>query len=199
MRILYVDENRTIGQLLQNRLVPARATAPDGSCFELNVRTDYAEAAELLAAVDTYDAVVIEVSTAAARNGGFALQLVRSLDKTPVLVIALTALPSLEECIEYMRAGAWDYIGKSRSIDQIAQRLVADFERAAEENPPVDRDAQYVRENFVRLANSHPNQWIAVGEGRFLATAPSYPELEQDVARIPVADPKFWRMPPEVI
>jgi len=95
-----------------------------------------------------------------------------------------------------MQRGAWDYVAKMGSIDQIARRLVDAFQRAVTERSVPDPDARYVDENFARLADEYAGQWIAVGKGRFLAAAERYDDLELAVADSGVAAPKFWRMPP---
>lgn len=195
MKILFLDENRSVGQLLQSRLDPSRCLAPDGSAFEIEIETDYAAAREKLKDGHRYDAAIIDTSTAAA-VGGAAREIVSELKEKPTLALVLTALPSLEDCIQLMRAGAWDYVPKLGSIDQIAQRLVETFRRAALERPAADPDALYVEENFAKLADEHADQWIAVGAGRFLGSAGTYDELVRKVDAMPVNEPKFWRMPP---
>jgi DNA-binding response OmpR family regulator len=193
VRILYVDEDASIGELLQRRLAPPRF-APDGSAFEIDIETDYASAQSRLTIDSRYDAAIVETSvdrTAA----NLPLDIVRSLKRTPVLGIVLTAAPSLEDCVEFMLAGASDYVPKDRPIEQIARRLVEGLARADAARGTMDVDAIYVDAHFAELADAYPGQWIAVGRGRFLGAAATCEDLTKAIKKVP-ADAKFWRMPP---
>jgi DNA-binding response OmpR family regulator len=194
VRILFVDATRQFGELLVNRLARSRYNAPDGSAFEVEITTDYGQARASLTGSDRYDAAIVEISTAAAA-GGVALQLVADLKTTPVIPIVLTARPSFEECVICMRAGAWDYIAKTRPIDELVQRLLDSFKENAA-RPDVDRDALFVETHFASLHNEHAGNWIAVGNGVLVAAAPTYDELLNKVEKSAAARPKFWRMPP---
>jgi len=197
MKVLYVDEVRTIGELLKSRLSPARRTARDGTRYELHITDDYEAARGMLLDPDLYDVVIIETSTGG-RPSSIARDIIESLNGKRTITIILTSLPSLPDCIESMRRGAWDYIGKLHSIDQITQQLTESIDRAYEKRPAncADPDALYVDRNFRKLAERHPGRWIAVGDGRFLDAAETYEKLVSQVAQIPVPQPKFWRMPP---
>jgi DNA-binding response OmpR family regulator len=194
MKILFVDERRTIGELLKSRLAGSRYRAADGSSFDIDIEVDYAKASTLLQNGHRYDAAIIECSTTAAAAGDVAFNLVSALKQTAVLAIVFTALPSLDECVRYMRAGAWDYIAKVRPIDELVQRLVDGFK--ALQPPPADPDALFVEENFATLHRDYAGDWIAVGNGVLLGTAKTHEQLLREIERIPVARPKIWRMPP---
>ena len=194
MRILYVDEKRRIGELLNSRLSALTYRAADGSPFDVEIETDYVAARALLENGQRYDAAIIESSGVSAA-GGVALRLVADLNQTSLVTIVLTALPSLEECVKFMRAGAWDYIAKVSPIDDLVQRLVDDL-NAARPVPRVDRDALFVQENFASLHRDYGGRWIAVANGLFLGAAATYDDLFRDVQEMPASDPKFWRMPP---
>ncbi|HEX7138888.1 MAG TPA: response regulator [Vicinamibacterales bacterium] len=195
MRVLFVDENTTIGELLQRRFALPRL-APDHSPIEMIIETDYQKALADIREGDfsRYDVVIVESSATGAAE--MSRQILNEVRRTPVIGVVLTAAPSVEDCVESMRAGASDYVAKVGTIEHVAQRLLKGLERVAEARGEIDLDALFVDRHFDEFAETYAGRWIAVGRGRLLSAADTYAELSKAVQEMAVSNSKFWRMPP---
>jgi len=195
MRVLFVDDSTAIGELLQRRFAPPRL-APDHSPIEMIIATDYQKALAAIREDDfsRFDVVIVESSATGAAE--VSRQILNEVRRTPVIGIVLTAAPSVEDCVESMRAGASDYVAKVGTIEHIAQRILKGLERVAEARGEIDLDALFVDRHFDELAETYAGRWIAVGRGRLLSAADTYADLSAEVKTMAVSGSKFWRMPP---
>lgn len=204
MKILVVDEFPRIAELLKKHLEMAQErqqvvgplrTAAEKPPTIIEIESNYDRAQSTLEDEYTYDVVIIDPRPQEKPELG--MQIVRQLKGTRVITIAFPTRERVQDCVECMRAGAWDYIPKGANMSALAQSLLASLAYAFEARFPVeDADAAFVGGTFDALAGRYPGQWVAIGGGKFLGAAETYAELEQEIAAMPGAPPKFWRMPP---
>ncbi len=114
MRILVVEDDRKVARFIQQGLEEeghAVDVAPDG------------EAGALLAHVNPYDVVVLDVQLPK-KNG---LQLAAELRRERVMVpiLMLTARDSTEDVVRGLDAGADDYLTKPFAFDELVARVRA--------------------------------------------------------------------------
>jgi two-component system response regulator HydG len=116
-RVLIVDDDREMGELLRERL------APRG--FEVRAESSPEEALALLGASD-FDVVVTDVKMRGLSGIELCERLTANRPDVPVIVI--TAFGSLETAIAAIRAGAHDFLPKPFEVEELAFRLERAFQ-----------------------------------------------------------------------
>ncbi|MHC4481430.1 MAG: response regulator, partial [Planctomycetota bacterium] len=105
MKVLVIDDEPEV--LKQIERVIASAKDPEGAPFEVTAEADHRAALRRLDE-GRFDIVVTDMYMGPDDNEG--LTILRQLtDKSPITIV-LTAYPSIPNCVESMRAGAWDYL-----------------------------------------------------------------------------------------
>ena len=120
MRILVVEDDRKVARFIQQGLEEeghAVDVAGDG------------EEAGLLAHVNPYDVVVLDIQLPKRNGLQLAAELRRERITTPILM--LTARDSTEDVVRGLDAGADDYLTKPFAFDELVARLRALGRRAA--------------------------------------------------------------------
>src|SRR5213594_1758141 len=126
MRILVVEDEPKMRALLH------RALSEEG--YAVDTAAD-GQAALTLAAVATFDAVVLDVMLPVLNGFAVADRLRRSGVWTPVLM--LTARDAVADRIRGLDGGADDYLTKPFSLDELFARLRAVIRRGPHERPAV--------------------------------------------------------------
>jgi CheY-like chemotaxis protein len=198
MKVLVVDESTEVARQLGERF-PAQfqKTSAENESVTIDVVGDYKEALAILEETARYDVVIIDPNPRGQRPP-LAIQILEQLKGTSVVAIALTAAPTVANCVDCMRAGARDYISKvNRSMQELIDGLSNVIAKEPKSARTPDEDAAFVRTHYETLAARHHGQWIAVGGGALLAFDDTYEGLRDKVKDIvPLGPPKFWRMPP---
>lgn len=120
MRLLLVEDDPQMGQVLQNALHEA------GYAVDLAVDGIDAEA---LGDIEPYDLIVLDLGLPK-RSGMEVLQNWRSRDNH-VPVVILTARGSWEEKVQGFKAGADDYVAKPFQTEELLARISAVLKRSA--------------------------------------------------------------------
>jgi two-component system copper resistance phosphate regulon response regulator CusR len=126
MRVLVVEDDRTVGQFVKRGLEEQR--------FHADLVADGLEALEL-ASHSEYDVIVLDLRLP--RLSG--VEILRTLrDRgvdTPILV--LTAQDAVESKVQALRTGADDYVTKPFAFEELLARLEALGRRPKDITPPV--------------------------------------------------------------
>lgn len=120
MRLLLVEDDPQMGQVLQNALHEA------GYAVDLAIDGIDAEA---LGDIEPYDLIVLDLGLPK-RSGMEVLQNWRSRDNH-VPVVILTARGSWEEKVQGFKAGADDYVAKPFQTEELLARISAVLKRSA--------------------------------------------------------------------
>lgn len=136
MRILLVEDNAALADLLEQRLQ------------KRNIQTDavgnLADAGDYLR-VGEYDAIILDLGL----PDGDGLDWLKSLSPERPPVLMLTARGRIEERIQGLDAGADDYLVKPADVDEIAARLRAILRR------PGQRDSVVLSHGTVSLQSDN--------------------------------------------
>ena len=193
MKVLVIDPWTVVATALAKRyeMRPLR-TALETYVFELE--TDYDRALARLADPDRYDAVVVDpYPPVNGKKPG--ADYVEAVARQGPIVIVVTASWRIEECVECMRAGASDFIQKTRGVEQIVDLVSGALESAvARRPPPRDPDVEYVNDSLGQLCRDYGGQWIAVSHRQVIEVAESDDELLELVRDMPL-QPRLWRLP----
>lgn len=119
MRFLVVEDNARLGPML------VRGLAEEGHVAEL--ATDGSQALDL-AAVGTYDAIILDLMLPQIDGMGVLDRLRKGGDATPVLI--LTAKDELDDRVGGLDRGADDYLTKPFAFDELLARLRAIVRRS---------------------------------------------------------------------
>jgi len=119
MRLLLVEDDSKLGPALKKDLTR--------SGFAVDLYDD-GEAAEIIAAIEPYDVVVLDLGLPK-KNGLEILQHWRSEGNT-VPVIILTARDAWHEKVDGFKAGADDYLAKPFHLEELLVRINAIIKRA---------------------------------------------------------------------
>ncbi|MBL8231310.1 MAG: response regulator [Bryobacterales bacterium] len=94
----------------------------------------------------------------------FAVEIIRShqLLKRGTPIIVITGAPSFQDCVECIKAGAYDYIPKYDPIANTANMDALVKECLEIVNPKPDPVAEWVQRNLVELSHSHGGQFLGI-------------------------------------
>ena len=193
MKILVIDTSPAVAVALTPRSGPFKPTTA-AETRVVEYEPDYATARRTLSEhPERYDAVVVDPYPPDDLYMGAALVL--ELKATGVIVIVVTASWRVEECVHCMRAGAWDFIPKTRGLEAVADLVVSSLEAGLGKLPPPDADLQFVNNNLDSLCRDYGGLWIAVaGGGKFVEVAETYEDLRHQTEHMPL-QPRLWRLP----
>ena len=193
LKILVVDKSPAVAKTLATRPASGKPTTT-AETRVVDFEPDYAQARrDLIAHPERYDAVVVDpYPPEEPMYVGAAF--IKELKSTGLIVIVATASWRVEECVQCMREGAWDFIPKTRGLATVADSIVASLDAAVNKLPPADADLQYINNNLDALCKKYGGLWIAVGSGRFIDAANTYQELRSQTEGMPI-QLRFWRLP----
>jgi DNA-binding NtrC family response regulator len=150
------------------RMVLGTLEGPDRRRFEVETERYWRRALERLTE-QRFHFVVTDMLMDSRESG---LDIVRALrHSTGCVVIVVTAHSSIPNCVEAMRAGAWDYIEKSSDevmSSDVFHRLIESMQAAwthIRSHPDARRlpgDNQWIQDNYQALASEFPGEVVAV-------------------------------------
>ncbi|MFO8009060.1 MAG: response regulator [Candidatus Brocadiia bacterium] len=198
MRVLAIDDQPEA--LKQIRKAIESEEGPDGEPYEVVALEDHAQALKRLDE-EHFDVVVTDMVMGTEEEEGLAI-LRKLTDKSPVTIV-LTAYPSVRNCVEAMRAGAWDYLEKTpqdggdayenllRSLEAACRQRLEDSEAGGSR-----ADARWVHEHLGELTEQYAGQVVAVLDGKVVDHGDGY---EGVVSRVkeeyPLARPTVVSIP----
>jgi DNA-binding response OmpR family regulator len=118
MRLLIVEDNIELAQLLANGLIAAR--------YETDIVNSAEEARDALRSV-SYAAMILDLGLPDGDGLSILHELRRRMDPLPVLV--LTARSGLQDRVNGLRSGADDYLAKPFALEELVARLEAILRR----------------------------------------------------------------------
>lgn len=198
MKVLVVDDQPEV--LAQIRKAVEAAQGPDGIPYNVEAMTDHQEALDKLEK-ERFDVVITDMVMGAGEEDGLTI-LRRLTDKSPITIV-LTAYPSIPNCVESMRAGAWDYLEKipedgGDPYDNLLSSLkMAVCERLAKpEAGRYNPDAKWIHEHMADLMEKYPGRVVAVLDGQVAGEGESFDEVAKRVKQEhPVAQPTIISIP----
>jgi len=198
MNVLAIDDQSEA--LKQIEKAVSAAKGPDGKPYDVTALTDHAEAIERLAD-ERFDVVITDMVMGSGEAEG--MEVLRTLIGKSPITIVLTAYPSIPNCVEAMRAGAWDYLEKvpadgSDAYENLLNSLEAACRKRMEqpETGRPSRDAKWVHEHLGELTRDYGGKVIAVLDQKVVDHDASYGELQKRVKqRFPVAQPTLVSIP----
>jgi len=198
MKVLAIDDQPEVLKQIERAL--AAAEGPNGHPYEVVGMTDHEEALERLDA-EHFDVVIADMVMGAQEDEG--LTVLRKLtDRSPITIV-LTAYPSIPNCVESMRAGAWDYIEKMPEDESDPyEKLLASLHGACQfrlEHPEAGRsnpDSTWVRQHLDELVRDHGGEVVAVLDRQVVDHDKSYGALmERMKEKFPLARPTIVSIP----
>ena len=115
----------------------------------------------------------------------------------------LTAFPTIPNCVQAMRAGAWDYIEKNPADHSDPyEQLLASLHSACEyrlKNPQraeTNPDSNWVHEHLPELMEKYPGQLVAVLYEKVVDSDPKFGRLSKRLKeKFPLARPTIVSIP----
>jgi ActR/RegA family two-component response regulator len=114
-----------------------------------------------------------------------------------VVVIVLSVNPAIHSCVEYVKAGACDYLNLSAiAKGELNRAIIAGIDSRMK---PADSCADFLKDNHDELAAKHGGEYIAVIGNRVAGHNRSESDLRREIAEIYPFFPEPWitRMPVE--
>jgi ActR/RegA family two-component response regulator len=112
--------------------------------------------------------------------------------------ILYTHYPDFKDCVQAIKAGAFDYLQKEASHRSLLQSCAAGLEEKRDWTD--DADAAFVQNSWSDLVEKHGEKWIAVSGGRVIAVHGHlqglYGQLREDY---PQAKPYIIRLERESV
>jgi DNA-binding NtrC family response regulator len=182
---------------LEKTLVSAKG--PDQRPFEVKATGDYASGLSLLGQ-ERFDVVVTDMFMGEEDEG---LGILRALTEKSPITIVLTAYPRIPNCVQAMRAGAWDYIEKTpEDGSDPYENLLKSIREACErrrEQPETGKaagDTRWVHENIGKLIEQYPGQVVAVLDQKVVDSDKSLAALSNRIReKYPLARPSLVSIP----
>jgi len=183
MNVLAIDDQPEA--LKQIAKAVSAAQGPDGKPYGVTALTDHTEAIERLGN-ERFDVVITDMVMGSGEAEG--MEVLRTLIGKSPITIVLTAYPSIPNCVEAMRAGAWDYLEKvpddgSDAYENLLASLKAACKRRMEQ-PETGRpasDARWVHEHLGELTRDYPGEVVAVLDQKVVDHDASYGALQKRV------------------
>jgi len=198
MKVLAIDDQPEA--LKQIEKAVSAAAGPDGKKYDVTALADHAEAIKRLEE-ERFDVVITDMVMGMEEKEG--LEVLRTLIGKSPITIVLTAYPSIPNCAEAMRAGAWDYLEKepadgSDAYENLLNSLEAACRKRMEQpesgRPP--EDAQWVHQHLGKLTRDYGGEVIAVLDQKVVDHDASYAKLLKRVKQqFPVAQPTLVSIP----
>ncbi len=198
MKVLAIDDEPEALKQIEKAISAAKG--PDEKPYEVVALADHNEALKRLDA-ERFDVVITDMVMGTEEDKG--LEVLRKLIGKSPITIVLTAYPSIPNCVEAMRAGAWDYLEKEPADGSDAyENLLASLKKACQrrvEEPESGRsteDAKWVQEHLGKLIHDYGGQVIAVLDQKVVDSDANYGKLRDRVKKAyPVAEPTLVSIP----
>jgi len=198
MKVLAIDDQPEALKQIEKAISAAKG--PDNKPYQVVALADHHEALKRLE-TERFDVVITDMVMGTEEAEG--LEVLRKLIGKSPITIVLTAYPKIPNCVEAMRAGAWDYLEKEPADGSDAyENLLASLEAACRtrmENPESGRspeDAKWVQEHLGDLMRDYAGKVIAVLDQKVVDSDANYGKLRDRVKKAyPVAQPTIVSIP----
>ncbi len=141
-----------------------------------------------------FDVIVVDLWLPEGEGAG--ADIVRWFTAKSTTTVVITAHASIETCAELMRAGAYDYIDKTKGdpYDRLLRSIRQGLEERARPKP--DLNALWVSNNLPMLLEKYAGKYIAVLDQEVVAEAPTEQELRKNLAdAFPKQNPMIVSIP----
>jgi DNA-binding NtrC family response regulator len=198
MKVLAIDDQPEVLKQIERAI--AAAEGPDGKRYEVAGLADHREAVRRLD-TEHFDVVIVDMVMGHDETEG--LTVLRTLTNKSPITIVLTAYPSIPNCAESMRAGAWDYLEKvpANGSDPY-ENLLTSLRRACEfriAHPEAGRtlpDLDWAQQHLGELLRQHAGEVVAVLDEKVVGYGTSYAELAARMKdQYPAAAPTLISLP----
>jgi two-component system OmpR family response regulator len=156
MRVLVVEDDRMIGEALEGALRD-QACAVD--------RVESGPAALHAAAVQQYDAIVLDLGLPGMDGTGVLRELRRA--KNPVPVLVLTARDAIDERVNALDAGADDFVAKPFAMAELMARIRAVLRRRQGAAEPMLGNALITLDPVTRRARVAEAEWVQLSNREY--------------------------------
>ena len=198
MKVLVVDDQPEV--LKQIASAVAAEKGIDGKAYDVTAESDHQAALGLLEK-ERFDVVVTDMLMGPDDVEG--LEILRQLTEKSPVTLVLTAHPSIPNCVQAMRAGAWDYLEKVPEVRSNAyENLLKSIRQALRfrrEHPEARRargDTRWVHEHMGELMREYPGEVVAVLDQEVVGHNKSFAALTEEMdSRFPLAKPAMISIP----
>jgi len=198
MKVLAIDDQPEALKQIEKAISAAKG--PDKKPYDVVALADHNEALKRLEA-ERFDVVITDMVMGMEDAEGLRV-LEKLIGKSPITIV-LTAYPKIPNCVEAMRAGAWDYLEKEPADGSDAyENLLASLKKACQrrlDNPESGRspeDAKWVQEHLGDLMRDYAGKVVAVLDQKVVGSDTSYGKLRDRVKKAyPVAEPTIVSIP----
>jgi DNA-binding NtrC family response regulator len=171
----------------------------DGHLFDVKEASSY-ESAIMLGSQMSFDLLITDMRINVGEEG---LDVIKFFANKLTIAIVITGFPSIPNCVEAMRAGAWDYIEKNpmdgsdpfeRLLDSI--RNACEYRRKNPQRGVPNPDVEWVHKHFDELAKEYPNKLIAVLFEKVVDSDVNFGALSKRMeSKYPLAKPTIVSIP----
>jgi len=198
MKVLVVDDFPANLKYIARAIRGSKS--PDGKSFDVTEISNYEEA---LKCVDKqfFDVVVVDMWLGQHKSGG--IDIINHLVGKSSVVIVITGHANTPNCVEAMRAGAWDYIEKNpadgkdpykRLLDSICSAW--EYRTKNPERGVPNPDNEWVHKHFDELVKQYPGKLVAVLYEKVVDSDTSFAELAKRIeSKFPLARPTIISVP----
>lgn len=198
MRVLVIDDD--LDNLNELETAIRSFKAPDGRFYDTVGFSDYREALKVIN-IEPFDIVITDMVMGESMDEG--IDVLKKLANRSAITIVITAYPSIPNCVEAMKAGAWDYIEKAPAdgadpYERLSESLTKAYEYRLR-NPQravTSPDSEWVHEHLDELIRKYPGKLVAVLYERVVDSDTSFAELSKRIQSIfPLAKPTIVSIP----
>jgi len=198
MRVLVIDDEQDALNELEKAISTSKG--PNGESFEITGEKDYKKALKLIEA-EPFDIVVTDMVMGKKRGEG--IEVVKYLANRSGVAIVITAYPSIPNCVEAMRAGAWDYIEKnptdgSDPFDHLLEsiREACEYRLKNPQRQLTNPDSEWAQKHLIELMERYAGRLVAVLYERVVDSDISFAELSKRIqSTFPLAKPTIVSIP----
>ena len=184
MKVLVIDDERQALKQIEKALASGKALT--GHPLEVTTESDHTKAIDL-AEKERFEIIITDMYMGPEQDEGLAI-LRRLTGKSPITIV-LTAYPSIPNCVQSMRAGAWDYLekvpeGGSDAYENLCQSIREACEYRLE-HPEAARsaaDTRWVSEHIEQLMRDFPGEVVAVLDQEVVDHDEHFDKLSERVA-----------------
>jgi DNA-binding NtrC family response regulator len=199
VRVLLIEDHREDLRELENLFKSTKP--PWGDHYDIVSCQNYKEALVPTNGQPPFDILVTDMKMGSAANEG--LEVLRYFSNRLPIAIVITGYPTIRNCVDAMKAGAWDYIEKyppdetdpyerlNSSIHQACQERRKNPERG-EPNP----DSEWINEHYEELSKNYPGSLVAVLYGKVVDSDITFAALAKRIElKYPLTRPTIVYLP----
>ncbi len=199
MKVLIIDD--VPEDLREMKMLISSRKDPNGKPYDVLAITNHEEALKIID-TEPFDIVITDMLMGKMqREEG--IKVLQQLANKSSVAIVITGHPSIPNCVQSMKAGAWDYIEKQPMDGKDPyERLLGSIYKACEyrtKNPArgvVDPDSEWVHNHLNELMEKYAGQLVAVLYEKVVDSDINFAELSERVAsKYPLAKPTIVSIP----